>query len=145
MVMKEKVFKLFKEGKTAKEIAEITGLKLVTVHSQLREKFGTASQKYYNSSVSENEKAGRKKTVDYKKIEFDFVNGCSVSEISKKYNITERHIRRIITERFGTTSSIRIKELKKEVLFLESIGKSLEKHPNKKILKHIKKVLERKE
>ena len=143
--MKEKVFKLFKEGKTAKEIAEFTGLKLVTVHSQLREKFGTASQKYYNSSVSENEKAGRKKTVDYEKIEFDFVNGCSVSEISKKYNITERHIRRIITERFGTTSSIRIKELKKEVIFLESIGKSLEKHPNKKILKNIKKVLERKE
>ena len=73
------------------------------------------------------------------------MNGCSVSEISKKYNITERHIRRIITERFGTTSSIRIKELKKEVIFLESIGKSLEKHPNKKILKNIKKVLERKE
>ena len=143
--MKEKVFKLFKEGKTAKEIAETTGLKLVTVHSQLRENFGTASQKYYNSSVSENEKAGRKKTVDYKKIEKDFVSGAAVIDISKKYGITERHIRRIITKSFGTTSSIRIKELKKEVLFLESIGKSLEKHPNKKILKHIKKVLERKE
>lgn len=65
--MKEKVFKLFKEGKTAKEIAETTGLKLVTVHSQLREKFGTASQKYYNSSVSENEKAGKKKPLIIKK------------------------------------------------------------------------------
>ena len=143
--MKNNIFELFKKGKTAKEISELTGIIPVTVHSKLREKFGTASQKYYNNFVSENEKAGRKKTVDYKKIEFDFVNGHSISEISKKYNITERHIRRIITERFGTASCIRIKDLKDEVLFLKSTGKSFVGHPNENLLKYIKEVLERKE
>ena len=65
--------------------------------------------------------------------------------ITKKYNITERHIRRIITERFGTASCIRIKDLKDEVLFLKSTGKSFEGHPNESLLKYIKEVLERKE
>ncbi len=82
---------------------------------------------------------------DNQQIEKDFVSGVAVIDISRKYGITQRHIRRILTKSFGTTSSIRIKELKKEVLFLESIGKDFKKHPNSKLLKHIKEVLERKE
>ena len=108
---------LFLEGKGAKEISEKTGLNFSTVYARLRKKFGTGSPEKYSSG----KKIKRKE--NYNKISKDFVFGKNVSELSQKYGIHQRHVRRILLEQFGTASTTKMKILKEKAKFMIALNK----------------------
>lgn len=108
---------LFLEGKGAKEISEKTGLNFSTVYARLRKKFGTGSPQKYSSGKE------IKRKENYNKISKDFVYGKNVGELSQKYGIHQRHIRRILLEQFGTASVSKMKTLKEKAKFMITFNK----------------------
>lgn len=108
---------LFLEGKGAKEISEKTGLNFSTVYARLRKKFGTGSPQKYISGKE------IKRKENYNKISKDFVLGKNVGELSQKYGIHQRHIRRILLEQFGTASVSKMKTLKEKAKFMIAFNK----------------------
>lgn len=108
---------LFLEGKGAKEISEKTGLNFSTVYARLRKKFGTGSPQKYSSGKE------IKRKENYNKISKDFVCGKNVGELSQKYGIHQRHIRRILLEQFGTASVSKMKTLKEKAKFMIAFNK----------------------
>lgn len=108
---------LFLEGKGAKEISEKTGLNFSTVYARLRKKFGTGSPQKYNSGKE------IKRKENYNKISRDFVLGKNVDELSQKYGIHQRHVRRILLEQFGTASVSKMKTLKEKAKFMIAFDK----------------------
>lgn len=108
---------LFLEGKGAKEISEKTGLNFSTVYARLRKKFGTGSPQKYNSGKE------IKRKENYNEISKDFVDGKNVGELSQKYGIHQRHVRRILLEQFGTASSSKMKLLKEKAKFMITFNK----------------------
>lgn len=108
---------LFLEGKGAKEISEKTGLNFSTVYARLRKKFGTGSPQKYSSGKE------IKRKENYNKISKDFVYGKNVGELSQKYGIHQRHIRRILLEQFGTASVSKMKTLKEKAKFMIAFNK----------------------
>ena len=108
---------LFLEGEGAKEISEKTGLNFSTVYARLRKKFGTGSPQKYNSGKE------IKRKENYNKISRDFVLGKNVGELSQKYGIHQRHVRRILLEQFGTASTSKMKVLKEKAKFMITFNK----------------------
>lgn len=108
---------LFLEGKGAKEISEKTGLNFSTVYARLRKKFGTGSPQKYISGKE------IKRKENYNKISKDFVLGKNVGELSQKYGIHQRHVRRILLEQFGTASVSKMKTLKEKAKFMIAFNK----------------------
>lgn len=108
---------LFLEGKGAKEISEKTGLNFSTVYARLRKKFGTGSPQKYSSGKE------IKRKENYNKISKDFVLGKNVGELSQKYGIHQRHVRRILLEQFGTASVSKMKTLKEKAKFMIAFNK----------------------
>lgn len=108
---------LFLEGKGAKEISEKTGLNFSTVYARLRKKFGTGSPQKYSSGKE------IKRKENYNKISRDFVLGKNIGELSQKYGIHQRHIRRILLEQFGTASVSKMKTLKEKAKFMIAFNK----------------------
>lgn len=108
---------LFLEGKGAKEISEKTGLNFSTVYARLRKKFGTGSPQRYNLGKE------IKRKENYNKISRDFVLGKNIGELSQKYGIHQRHIRRILLEQFGTASVSKMKTLKEKAKFMIAFNK----------------------
>ena len=108
---------LFLEGKGAKEISEKTGLNFSTVYARLRKKFGTGSPQKYPSGKE------IKRKENYNEISKDFVLGKKVGELSQKYGIHQRHVRRILLEQFGTASVSKMKMLKEKAKFMIAFNK----------------------
>ena len=108
---------LFLEGKGAKEISEKTGLNFSTVYARLRKKFGTGSPQKYSSGKE------IKRKENYNEISKDFVLGKKVGELSQKYGIHQRHVRRILLEQFGTASVSKMKMLKEKAKFMIAFNK----------------------
>ena len=123
---------LFLEGKGAKEISEKTGLNFSTVYARLRKKFGTGSPQKYSSGKE------IKRKENYNKISKDFVLGKNVAELSQKYGIHQRHVRRILLEQFGTASSSKIKELKEKAKFMIALNKEDNDFAISRIIKILK-------
>ena len=108
---------LFLEGKGAKEISEKTRLNFSTVYARLRKKFGTGSPQKYSSGKE------IKRKENYNEISKDFVLGKKVGELSQKYGIHQRHVRRILLEQFGTASVSKMKMLKEKAKFMIAFNK----------------------
>ena len=123
---------LFLEGKGAKEISEKTGLNFSTVYARLRKKFGTGSPQKYSSGKE------IKRKENYNKISRDFVYGKNVGELSQKYGIHQRHIRRILLEQFGTASVSKMKTLKEKAKFLITFNKENDDFAISQVIKILK-------
>ena len=123
---------LFLEGKGAKEISEKTGLNFSTVYARLRKKFGTGSPQKYNSGKE------IKRKENYNEISKDFVDGKNVGELSQKYGIHQRHVRRILLEQFGTASSSKMKLLKEKAKFMITFNKKNSDFAISQVIKFLK-------
>lgn len=123
---------LFLEGKGAKEISEKTGLNFSTVYARLRKKFGTGSPQKYSSGKE------IKRKENYNKISRDFVYGKNVGELSQKYGIHQRHIRRILLEQFGTASVSKMKTLKEKAKFMITFNKENDDFAISQVIKILK-------
>lgn len=123
---------LFLEGKGAKEISEKTGLNFSTVYARLRKKFGTGSPQKYSSGKE------IKRKENYNKISKDFVYGKNVGELSQKYGIHQRHIRRILLEQFGTASVSKMKTLKEKTKFMITFNKENDDFAISQVIKILK-------
>ena len=123
---------LFLEGKGAKEISEKTGLNFSTVYARLRKKFGTGSPQKYSSGKE------IKRKENYNKISKDFVYGKNVGELSQKYGIHQRHIRRILLEQFGTASVSKMKTLKEKAKFVITFNKENDDFAISQVIKILK-------
>lgn len=123
---------LFLEGKGAKEISEKTGLNFSTVYARLRKKFGTGSPQKYSSGKE------IKRKENYNKISKDFVYGKNVGELSQKYGIHQRHIRRILLEQFGTASVSKMKTLKEKAKFMITFNKENDDFAISQVIKILK-------
>ena len=123
---------LFLEGKGAKEISEKTGLNFSTVYARLRKKFGTGSPQKYSSGKE------IKRKENYNKISKDFVYGKNVGELSQKYGIHQRHIRRILLEQFGTASVSKMKTLKEKAKFMINFNKENDDFAISQVIKILK-------